>query len=48
MCFSYKEKGYNIAIYPKEEAFKQVYQNRTVRFGKPEDPILIENIRTSG
>jgi hypothetical protein len=28
--FSCKEKGHNIAICPKEEASKQVYQNRTV------------------
>jgi hypothetical protein len=33
---------------PKEEASKQVYQNRTVRFGKPEYPISAENYKTSG
>jgi hypothetical protein len=33
---------------PKEEASKQVCQNRTVRLGKPEYPILAENSRTSG
>jgi hypothetical protein len=46
-CFSYKEKGNNIAVCPKEEASKQVCQNRTVQFGKPEYPVLIEKFRTS-
>jgi hypothetical protein len=47
-CFGCKEKGHNITIYLKEEASKQVYQNRTVRFGKPEYPVSAENFRTSG
>jgi hypothetical protein len=47
-CFGCKEKGYNIAVCLKEEASKQVCQNRTVQFGKPEYPILTENFRTSG
>jgi dynactin complex subunit len=34
--------------YPKEEALKQVCQNRRVRFGKPDSPILAENSRISG
>jgi hypothetical protein len=38
-CFGCKEKGHNIADYPKEEASKQVCQNRTVRFYKPEYPV---------
>jgi Pyruvate/2-oxoacid:ferredoxin oxidoreductase delta subunit len=38
-CFGCKEKCHNIAVYPKEEASKQVCQNRTVRFGKPEYPV---------
>jgi hypothetical protein len=46
-CFGCKEKGYNIAVYPKEEALKQVCQNRTVRFGKAEYPVLTENFRSS-
>jgi hypothetical protein len=48
MCFGCKEKYHNIVVCPKEEASKQVCQNRTVRFGKPEYPILTENFRTSG
>jgi hypothetical protein len=47
MCFCCKEKGHNIADYPKEEASKQVCQNHTVQFGKPEYPVSIENFRTS-
>jgi len=47
-CFGCKEKGHNIADCPKEEALKQVCQNRTVRFGKPEYPVSAENFRTSG
>jgi hypothetical protein len=46
-CFGCKEKCHNIAIYPKEEASKQVCQNQTVWFGKLEYPILTENFRTS-
>jgi hypothetical protein len=42
-----KEKCHNIVVCPKEEALKRVCQNRTVRFGKPEYPILTENFRTS-
>jgi hypothetical protein len=48
MCFGCKEKDHNIAVCPKEEASKRIYQNRTVRFGKPEYSILTENFRTSG
>jgi hypothetical protein len=48
MSFGCKEKGHNIAICPKEEALKQVCQNQTVRFGKPEYLVLVENFRTSG
>jgi hypothetical protein len=47
-CFGCKEKGHNIAVCPKEEASKQVFQNRIVRFGKPKYLILVENFRTSG
>jgi hypothetical protein len=39
-CFGCKEKCHDIAVCPKEEALKQVCQNRTIRFGKPEYPIL--------
>jgi hypothetical protein len=46
MCFACKEKGHNIAICPKEEASKQICQNWTVRFGKPEYPVSTENFRT--
>jgi hypothetical protein len=46
-CFGCKEKGHNIAVRPKEEALKQVCQNRTVQFGKPEYPVLAEKFRTS-
>jgi hypothetical protein len=46
--FGCKEKGHNIVFYPKEEALKQVCQNWTVQFGKPEYPVLAENFRTSG
>jgi hypothetical protein len=46
-CFSCKEKDHNIAAYPKEEASKQVCQNWTIRFGKPEYLVLAENLRTS-
>jgi hypothetical protein len=45
--FGCKEKGHNIAVYLKEEASKQVYQNWTVRFGKPEYPVFAENFRNS-
>jgi hypothetical protein len=48
MCFDYKEKGHNIAVYPNKEALKQVCQNRTAQFDKPEYSILAENLRTSG
>jgi hypothetical protein len=48
MCFCCKEKGHNIADCPKEEASKQVCQNHTVQFGKPEYLVSIENFRTSG
>jgi hypothetical protein len=48
MCFGCKEKGHNIAVCPKEEASKRICQNRTVWFGKPKYPVLIENFRTSG
>jgi hypothetical protein len=47
MGFGCKEKGHNIAIYPKEEASKQVCQNQIVRFGKPEYPVSAENFITS-
>jgi hypothetical protein len=47
-CFGCKEKGHNIADCPNEEASKQVCQNRTIRFGKLEYPILPENSKTSG
>jgi hypothetical protein len=46
-CFGSKEKGHNIADYLKEEASKQVYQNRTARFGKQEYPVSAESFRTS-
>jgi hypothetical protein len=48
MYFGCKEKGHNIAVCLKEEASKQVCQNWTVRFGKPEYSVLAENFRTSG
>jgi hypothetical protein len=48
MYFGCKEKGYNIADCPNEEASKQVYQNQTVQFGKPKYPISAENSITSG
>jgi hypothetical protein len=47
-CFGCKEKGHNIVVCPKKEALKQVCQNQTVRFGKSEYPISVENFRTSG
>jgi hypothetical protein len=47
-CFSCKEKCHNIAVCLKEETSKQVCQNWTVWFGKPEYPILVENFKTSG
>jgi hypothetical protein len=47
-CFASKKKGHKISACPKEETPKQVFQNRMVRFGKPEGPILAENFRTSG
>jgi hypothetical protein len=31
MCFACKEKCHDIAVWPKEEASKQICQNRTVR-----------------
>jgi hypothetical protein len=43
-----QKKGHNITVCPKEEASKEVCQNRTVWFGKLEYPILAENFRTSG
>jgi hypothetical protein len=45
-CFGCKEKGHNIVVCPKEEALKQVYQNWTVQFGKPEYLVSVENFRT--
>jgi hypothetical protein len=48
MCFACKEKGHNIADCLKDEASKQVYQNRIVQFGKTECLVLAENSRTSG
>jgi hypothetical protein len=47
-CFACKEKYHNIADSPKEEASKQVYQNRRVRFGKPSSPVSAQNSKTSG
>jgi hypothetical protein len=46
-CFACKEKDHNIADCPKEEVSKQVCQNRRVRFGKLEYPVLTENSKTS-
>jgi hypothetical protein len=46
-CIGCKEKCHNIAVCPKEEASKQVCQNRTVQFGKPDYPVSTENFRTS-
>jgi hypothetical protein len=46
-CFDCKEKDNNIAVYPKEEALKQICQNWTVRFGKPEYPVSTEKFKTS-
>jgi hypothetical protein len=43
-----QKKDHNIAVCPKEEASKQVCQNWTVRFGKPDVPILAENFRNLG
>jgi hypothetical protein len=45
MCFGCKEKGHNIAIYLKDEASKQVCQNWTARFGKPEYPVSVEKFQ---
>jgi hypothetical protein len=45
-CFGCKEKCHSITICPKEEASKQVCQNRIVRFDKSEYPVLTENFRT--
>jgi hypothetical protein len=42
------KKDHNIAVCPKEEASKQVCQNRIVQFGKLEYPISADNFRTSG
>jgi Pyruvate/2-oxoacid:ferredoxin oxidoreductase delta subunit len=47
-CFGCKEKDHNIADCSKLEVSKQVYQNQTVRFGKLEYPVSVENYRTSG
>jgi hypothetical protein len=47
-CFGCKEKCHNIAICPKEEALKQVCQNRTVRFGKPEYLVLAKKLELQG
>jgi hypothetical protein len=41
-------KGHNIAVCPKEEASKQICENWTVRFSKPEYPVSTENFRTPG
>jgi hypothetical protein len=46
-CFACKEKVHNIDDCPNEEASKQICQNQTVQFGKPEYPISTENFRTS-
>jgi hypothetical protein len=46
-CFGCKEKGHNIVACPKEETSKQVCQNWTVQFGKPEYPVSAQNFRTS-
>jgi hypothetical protein len=43
-----QRKGYNITDCPKDEASKQVCQNWTVHFGKPECLVLTENSKTSG
>jgi hypothetical protein len=43
-----QEKDHNIAGCSKLEVSKQVYQNQTVRFGKLEYPVSVENYRTSG
>jgi hypothetical protein len=42
-CFGCKEKGHNIADCQNEKASKQVCQNWTIRFGKPEYPVLAES-----
>jgi hypothetical protein len=42
-----KKKDHNIADCLKEEVLKQVCQNRRVRFGKSDNPISVENSRTS-
>jgi hypothetical protein len=47
-CFDCKEKCHNIADCQKEEASKQVCQNRIVRFVKPKYPVSAENFKTSG
>jgi hypothetical protein len=47
-CFAYKEKDHNIVDCPKEEALKKNCQNRRVRFGILDSPVLTENFRTSG
>ncbi len=46
MCFACKEKCHNIAVCPKEEDSKQIYQNQIIQFGKPEYPVSTENFRT--
>jgi hypothetical protein len=47
MCFTCKEKGHNIADYPKEEGSKQVCQNWRVRFGKLDYLVSVKNSRIS-
>jgi hypothetical protein len=47
MCFACKEKGHNINNCPKEEVSKQVCQNWSVRFDKPDSLVSTENSRTS-
>jgi hypothetical protein len=42
------KKGHNIPDRPKEEASKQVCQNRRVRFSKPDCSVSAENSKTSG
>jgi hypothetical protein len=46
-CFACKGKYNNIANCLKEEATKQVCQNRNVQFGKLYSPILAQNSRSS-
>jgi hypothetical protein len=42
------KKKDNIVVCPKEKASKQVCQNRTVQFSKPEYLVSSENFRTLG